>query len=645
MKVLPVLLMLLSLHAFAQNPEETIMESVALQTDPEEYMQDLQMLKEHPPDLNFASQEELCVAGLFTPGQAMAVILHREQYGKFIAFEELQAIPGFDISFLQRIRPYCVVGERIDHREWHIKKLMDNGKHTLLWRQRKSFPGSNENDFDGDPNRINFSWRFISGKLVDIGINGDKDGGEVMLRKGRYLPFDSWNYHIVVRPGGKVKMIALGDYQVNSAQGLVAWTGFAGSKSSEVLNTTKMAPVIRPYASFGEFGLYRGAAVVAATHSRQIAVWVSSRKHDSDSDGETFRTIRTDGYHRDSSEISRSKNLRQDILGANICLNNHRLRHQFTLQGSRYNAERVPGNNSYQYYEPAGRSFINASYGFNVGYRNLSFAGEIASDRNKNAAVVLSSLIALDPKIAFTTLFRDLRPGYQSFSASPFRENSQPTNERGVYCGLQWQVRNGIRFNSYLDIFRFPWLRYRVSQPSWGKEWMMQLNWTPARHSEFYIRFRQQVKPINVSGDYAGIEKLQDVLRNNLRVDARLKLNRNLFYQVRTEWTDVYSEVRSQGWLFMQELDVKPMGKSWSFTLRYNVFNTVDYDTRIYAFQQDLPGSFSLPAFYGRGSSASLLLRLGLYRGLDLWIRSGYQPGVYKEGGTLDQGIQLRYIF
>jgi hypothetical protein len=142
-----------------------------------------------------------------------------------------------------------------------------------------------------------------------------------------------------------------------------------------------------------------------------------------------------------------------------------------------------------------------------------------------------------------------------------------------------------------------------------------------------------------------GNEKLQDIKQNNLRVDARLKLNRNLFYQVRTEWTDVYAEARSQGWFFMQELDVKPMGKSWSFTLRYNIFNTVDYDTRIYAFQQDLPGSFSLPAFYGSGSNASLLLRVRLYRGLDLWLRSGFQPGVSKDDNTLDQGVQVRYIF
>lgn len=70
------------------------------------------------------------------------------------------------------------------------------------------------------------------------------------------------------------------------------------------------------------------------------------------------------------------------------------------------------------------------------------------------------------------------------------------------------------------------------------------------------------------------------------------------------EWT-TYKIGENQpalGFVAYQEAVIKPLGSPVSAALRYALFDTDDYDSRVYAFENDLFAAVSIPAFSGRGS-------------------------------------------
>ena len=170
-----LLLLIVSGHLSAQLPEttlETIVESAAENADPEEVVQQLVYYRQHPLNINTASAEELTTPGLFDQLQTAAILQHRKRYGMFIAFEELQVIPGLSTTALQRLRNFCCVKSVINTDEWRPRNLFENGKHMLLMRSRRLIGAEINPGYAGDNYGQSIVWRYTSGTHLDVGFNG-----------------------------------------------------------------------------------------------------------------------------------------------------------------------------------------------------------------------------------------------------------------------------------------------------------------------------------------------------------------------------------------------------------------------------------------------------------------------------------------
>ena len=76
------------------------------------------------------------------------------------------------------------------------------------------------------------------------------------------------------------------------------------------------------------------------------------------------------------------------------------------------------------------------------------------------------------------------------FFGNAFSQNSAVRNEQGMYIGMQWTPFARWKLSAYADVFRFPWLKYGVDAPSTGKEYMLQLDYTPSRNLSVYVRYK-----------------------------------------------------------------------------------------------------------------------------------------------------------
>jgi hypothetical protein len=88
------------------------------------------------------------------------------------------------------------------------------------------------------------------------------------------------------------------------------------------------------------------------------------------------------------------------------------------------------------------------------------------------------------------------------------------------------------------------------------------------------------------------------------------KVNKALELRSRAEMVIYAKEAQStKGYLLYQDVIYKPIGKSYSFTCRYALFDTYGYDTRIYAYENDILYEFAIPFYSNTGKRAYINFR------------------------------------
>ena len=99
------------------------------------------------------------------------------------------------------------------------------------------------------------------------------------------------------------------------------------------------------------------------------------------------------------------------------------------------------------------------------------------------------------------------------------------------------------------------------------------------------------------------------------------------------------SRENENGILFTQDISFKPKSFPVDLTLRYALFDTDSYDTRIYTYENNALYVFSIPAYYYQGSRAYVLMRYSFLRSADLWIRYGFF--LYNNRNEIGSGSEL----
>lgn len=107
-----------------------------------------------------------------------------------------------------------------------------------------------------------------------------------------------------------------------------------------------------------------------------------------------------------------------------------------------------------------------------------------------------------------------------------------------------------------------------------------------------------------------------------------------------------YDLVRGCGWAWHWYAEAARRQPEWSAYLRGGLFKVDDWDDRIYVYERDAPGSFSVPARYGRGWSASLYLAWQPVRRHSLWLRLEtvqYPWNLTPRDGRFECRLQYRF--
>jgi len=590
-----------------------------------------------PLNLNKATDEELASLFLLNPAQIASLKRHIALFGPLLDMNELQVVEGFSPFDIRLIGPFVTVGDFASSKfSW--AEVIKQGKHDIMLRtqrvlqDRKGFlPDENgETPFAGDPWRTFFRYRYQASNLISAGITAEKDPGETWIVNG--FP-DFYSAHLFARINRRVKTVALGDYQVQFGQGLVMWSGLGFGKILNVSNAQRNSPGLRPYTSVDENRFLRGGAAEFSTGRWTALVFASQKRIDAslvaiadttDSEEAIFSSLQFSGFHRTESEIANKNSVKESIIGGRLAYAGKKLRSGIGGYHLEYDKDFVRDLQAYQVFDfnASQNAVIGADYSWN--HRNTHFFGEGAMSQNGGKALLAGVISAIDPMVSVSVVYRNYGADYQNLLANAFGENTRNANEKGVYAGVSIKPDYKWELLGYVDYMRFPWLRYLADGPTSARDYMAQVNYNPKRRHSFYARFRWRDRGRNSPDEELAIDFPVDQIRMQLRLNGDYPVSKSVRLKSRIEFSGFELEsTNERGFMIYQDVLWHPLQSKWSVAARYALFDTPSYDTRIYAFENDVLFAYSIPAYYGRGSRAYLMVQCKVTRTLSVWVRYG----------------------
>lgn len=623
-----------------------------LETEDDSYLQQMVQYINNPLNLNIADAAELRQLRILTPIQVQSFILYRSLVGKLVDVYELQAVPGWDVNTIQKIRPYINVSLQVSPVRT-LKSRLFNGNHSLLLRVSQVPELSKGylldssmaiNFYPGSPQKLLFRYKYAYKNLLQYGIVAEKDAGEQFFRGKQRQGFDFYSAHLFARKAGVIKSLAIGDFTVNLGQGLIQWQSLAFKKSVDVINIKREADVLRPYNSAGEINFHRGIGVTFAKRNWQLTLFGSYKKIDanfvsdtSQSHNDFISSLQTSGYHRTKSE-SADKGVQQQLaFGGNISWRFKRL--YLGVNGIHYKFKLplIKPAEPYNKYALHGNSFGNYSCDYGYTFKNFHFFGEAAFSSGFDRALINGLILSASSHVDLSLLYRNISKSYQSLYTSAFTEGTYPTNESGFYTGISIRPDNYWRIDAYADFYRFPWLRYRVDAPSNGSDYLIQLNYKPNKLLEIYTRYHTESKSINANPAQLTLSPVLQQPKKNWRTQISYKINPEVTLRSRTEliW---FNEINpEQGFLIFFDYIYRPLLKPFAGIIRLQYFETEGYNSRLYAYENDVLYSFSIPVFYNKGYRYYININYDINKKISLWLK--WAQTLYEDRMLVGSGL------
>ena len=231
-------------------------------------------------------------------------------------------------------------------------------------------------------------------------------------------------------------------------------------------------------------------------------------------------------------------------------------------------------------------------------------------------------MISLDKRVDAALSYRKYDRDYQVLEANAFGEASMPINEEAVYLSFDARLNNNWKISSYADVWKNEWAKFNVDAPSTGKEALVRIEYSQRRLINIYVQYRYESKFINNNDVTEKIDYIIPINQHRFRFHIANKINKDLELRNRVELASYNrNNTNSKGYLIFQDIIYKPIGKKYSFTTRYALFDTDDFNSRVYSFENDIQYEFAVPFFYEKGKRFYFLTKYKLNRLLALEAR------------------------
>ena len=585
-------------------------------------------LADHPLDLNACTRSAMLSSGLFSPFQAASLLDRRMRDGDILSYTELGYTDGFTPELARALSHFVVLRSRNPPGKPSVPQLhaslllrtscsgsssVPAARAALQTAAAHSTSGANSTASGKNPSAATSS--FASGKndpfsgsaafgiKTAISLEGLLDAFWSARKSYSDRTFGPGTISLAIYGKSIPGRILLGDYSARFGQGLLLWSGFSIAGFSSVQSFRRNASGLSASSSFART-LHGIGLDLALGRSTISAVW---------------------------STPVQSTNPR--LLALNY---NHIFRTSST--GATLLAD--PGRLS------------AASIDFHTGLPRLSLSGEFAFELLPAPALATAS--AAVPSLAAPAVVASATASAASASVAPVSAASatpQPDSPAAIFvpAGLLsavWTPSYGNRLAVLARYYPQNWSQLAASPPStfstakdeFGSAFLFQsarytlsldlarrlseANWQYRLLASANLPFRlglpgrTQRKVISSTGidgtisvrSLSRFRPSQSLpFRQDLRCDLKLELNRlKLNTRCNLLWC--------RNFAMLGYIEPGFSDQFFSLWFRLTGYSVPSWDDRISTWERDIPGSFTVPARYGKGLALSCTSSLTIQR-------------------------------
>ncbi len=621
----------------AGNTIEDLVDKGEITGNIDKLFEDLEDLKQKPVRINSAGPDELRLLPWLGSSDIHGIVKRRKKR-TIDSIDQLAEIIGRRKA--ESIAPYISFAAEPDVRE---AKSLDEFSGSLYSRVLWETPprkGIISGNYAGDNyktyNRLQFAYSNWKVSIVD-----EKDIGEPEFS-------DFLSMSVSATDLGIVKNLVVGNYDLNFGEGLIIGQGRYYTSGSDLSGSIRLSSKrLSPYASSSECGFFQGAAATIELKPFALTAFYSANLVDAiiNKTSGIITSFDESGYHRTMTERNRKDDVTEKVYGCNLLCN---------LESSSINGKIGGTWLHYDYGIPLkflGGIDSSANLGgveADLSFGKLGIFGEAAwtdkpgFDRSWEIGVdyeVMHGVTAL-------VTMRDYGTGYYSPFASAFAERGDHAdNEKGVYAGLNVRLAENLSIGGYYDWFSFPVLDDHCQFSSDGHDSRIFLTWKPSGGMAWDLQVQHKYKEEQKNQGttkyplWTALPKITD----RCRLDCDIDISRYLHFRALGEIKRAVRKYLAGDQDFYGKLICGQAGYKrgiMDMKARFTVFNVEDYDAAVYVYEDDLPLTFNMGMYNGRGRSLILLATLKPWKQLSLAAR--FEKVWYSDRDTYGDGNDLR---
>jgi hypothetical protein len=590
----------------------------------------------HPINLNQDNLDDLSALLLLTPLQIDALKRYKKNAGPLISVYEMQSIPGWDIRLINNIKPFVAVGS--------LRSLPYAGQNSSSISQQFSIRTiyalerargysawddvNRQNIYPGSPLGLMLKYHFQWGKNFGFTTSLEKDPGEKIFNNNN-RGFDFSTANLWLRDVKKIKLLVLGDYTANIAQGLICWQGFSFGGTFEPAMFKKSGDVINRYRSTAEFGFNRGLAISLNAKKIQQHFWLSGRQMDArtvldfDSVSKAITSFQTTGLHRTFSENSNKNNatvfqtgyvLQWHQSNVNIGLNFHRVA---------FEKSKTAGVKLYERFETRLKHLSNTSIDGGLNLFNIHWFGEWALDDKLRSAVLIGAIGSISKQADLAISFKHIPLGFQSPSVNGWNQYFSIRASNSFTALMNLLLFKSAKLSVYLEQNKYPWPTYNKNASAlfagWGFRFALQKN----KREELMVQYKKNTDLSNIQNEVIAIKTLGLEIKNQLDIQHRFAVSDVLWVvnQLNLVSFKQNGNNPAQGFSINSHVQFNKVKPSWNLQASFRYFHTDDFASAIY-FRETAVNSTSAGLLaYGKGYRFSALLHFKWSKSIELDIK------------------------
>jgi hypothetical protein len=495
----------------------------------------------------------------------------------------------------------------------------------------------------GSPQAFYGRYKYVYKNHLQWGITADKDAGEEFFSGNNATGFDFYSAHLRLSDIGILKNLIIGDFSAQFGQGLALWQGGFMSKSSDALGISKRGAGFKAYTGADENNFFRGIALQLNIKRWIVGAFISRKAIDANLDSTgVFSTQYTTGLHNTVKTMQDKDALQETVTGMNISRRFKTLVWGATALWHHWDGDFQKDVKPYNMFELNRNSNANVSTDFRWYIQKFHFFGEYGMSQNTAGAVLLGSAVDVANSLQFSILYRNYAVNYQALYSNPFSEGGKSANENGIYFGANIAPHPQIKTSVYFDVYHFPWLKYKAHAPSKGLDALLQIDYTPQALFRMYWRIKYDTKEENVPNENIPLKSTDNIEKIQLRYNISYNFGDGLSGQSRAEMAFYKAGEagnREKGFLAFQDIKYTFARPQLNFSVRYALFNTDSYNTRLYAYESDVLYGFSIPAYYGNASRWYFNIQYAPHSKLTIWLRIAQT--YYFDRTSIGSGLNL----